>query len=154
MQNNQNNKKKENFRKLFEDSKHWPSCFEKCLIKSLYYVKTANEATNEPDAINNVENLLSVELAEMEQRLVIEGLECDEYTETIKCLKTVLDNQNLNCLEKDLEKMLKELRALDINKIRELRAEIDKATTELKDKEVILLLGNLKDYINLFILLH
>lgn len=141
MQNQHEIRKKENFKKQFELSKFWPPCFEKCLIKSLYLVSTADG--NTLDVNNNTDSILIEELDLMQKRLKIEGLESDEYSKTIDCLRVVLDNQNWKCAQKELEKMLKELRTLDINKIRELRAEVDRAHAELKDKDVILFLGNL-----------
>jgi hypothetical protein len=41
MQND--DRKKEYFKKLYDKSRSWPESFEKCLVNSLYYVKSVEE---------------------------------------------------------------------------------------------------------------
>ena len=127
-------RKKEYFIKLYDKSKSWPDSFEKCLVTSLYYVKSVED-------LKNVDDVLSNECDIMVKRLKIEGLETEEYKKRIECLRINFKNKKWKCAEKELEEMLKELRTLDINKIEELRDEINKAHAELKGKDVVLFLG-------------
>ena len=135
MQND--NRKKEYYKKMFDKSRSWPTCFEKCLITSLYFLISADSSKKNDETFSN-------ECDVMMKRLNIEGLVTEEYKKTIECLKVVLENQNWPCAQKELEKMFKELRILDISKIEELREEINKAHAELKGKDVILFLNSRK----------
>jgi hypothetical protein len=80
----------------------------------------------------------------MVKRLNIECLETEDYKKRIEHLRINFKNENWKSAQKELEEMLKELRTLDINKIEELREEINKAHAELKGKDVVLFLRSLE----------
>ena len=129
--------KKFNLKKQFDESRSWPTCFEKSLIACIYH---ASLSANEASKIEELNSILIKEYDLMCERLKIEGLESEEYKKKISLCK-VLSHSNLSLALKELVNILKDVRKLDIKKIEEICSEIKRAENELTDKDVILFLG-------------
>ena len=131
-------RRKIKFKNQFKNSRAWPDCFEKSLITCIYYVSLSE---HDKLRIANLDDILLKECNKMRERLCIEGIENEDYKETLECLKVVFENRNEISSQKEMEKMMNNLRILDINRIRELVTEIEKVSEKLKDKDIILFLG-------------
>lgn len=117
----------------FNNSMQWPECFEKSLISCLYYVSFYEE--------ENLYDKLNVELNKMKERLSIEGIETEDMKKDLERLKAFVYNKNNLACHKEIEKMLQNVRTLDINRIRHFVSKIEKSWYEMKDKDIILLMG-------------
>ena len=123
---------------LFNDSRSWPTCFEKSLITIIYYTSLD---TQKKSNIRNLKSILLKDCDILLDRLNIEGIQDEDNRELIENLKSDINNNNEQSCHNKMKETLKSLRSLDISMIKELTSKIENACNNLKNEDLILFLG-------------
>ena len=131
-------RKKKRLKIQFNNSRSWPTCFEKSLISIIYHTSlTTQQKLN----FENLQSILLKDCDTMLERLNIEGFQNEDYKDLIERLKSDINNKNEQSFHDEMKKMLNNLRLLDISRIKELIIEMKKACYHLGNEDIILFLG-------------
>ena len=122
---------------LLENYRSIPESAERFLIKLLYQANLKLKKSLEPnERAVDVDEMKSL-VEDLRERLQIE--EIGLYL--VDQLLAHLNNQDWTSLKQELTRMLKQIRPLDINEIQRLVNEAENCTKTIKDKNVVLFIG-------------
>ena len=123
----------------YKHLKEEPDCVEKFLVAVLYPIhfllfgKKSNDQILLADINNDCDRLVN--------RLKVEE-EYDKYSNTIEQIQSSIRAEDWSVAKRELIRLYKEFNIFDVNESLRLIEKADKATGLIKDKEILLLLGN------------
>lgn len=129
------------YQMLYEASQSWPSCFEKSLIKCIWHAYLRNTDASSQAKFDVVVSNIDEECECMKNRLQIEELDSKNFERYIEILNKNFKNNNWTNILADSEVLLKKIRVLDIEKIKNLINKIHDTDSHIRNKDIILFLG-------------
>ena len=132
-------------KKLKEDLNSIPFCLEKYLISLIFYIKLKildkSLLTNdilEPASYDKLDIIISNNVDLLQERVIIEQFEPQSCVVDIR---KKIDMQDWITALKELEKLLKAIRPLNILEMKHLIDKAMEAKSQIKNQDIILLLG-------------
>ncbi|KAL4441130.1 hypothetical protein ABPG74_002080 [Tetrahymena malaccensis] len=125
---------------IIQDIKQMPESSEKYLLEMLEICLNLQQQTTTPQT-DQGEQQLSSQIDKIEKRLKLEELNTTEINVCIQNIIMNIKQENLEAVIDETDKILKKIRPLNINEMKRLMQEADKAAKMIEGQEVILLLG-------------
>ncbi|KAL4441131.1 hypothetical protein ABPG74_002081 [Tetrahymena malaccensis] len=125
---------------IIQEIKQMPESSEKYLLEMLEICLNLQQQTTTPQTDQGYQLLLS-QVDKIQKRLKLEELNTTKINVCIQNIIINIKQENLEAIIDETDKILKKIRPLNINEMKRLMQEADKAAKMIEGQEIILLLG-------------